>query len=90
MSIDLHSHLSLPNNISLRCLDVILDAKVSTGLKARPISKEVNLLLYNLLGGSLSPKLLHHILKPAWSEAQTSWDLAVFAFEVEMKPWTLK
>lgn len=68
MLIDFYSYLFLLNNISFRCLDVILDVKVLIGLKVRFISKEVNLLLCNLFGGLLFFKLLYYILKFVWFE----------------------
>lgn len=44
----------------------------------------------NLFGHHSLSKLLDHTLKSTWFEAQANSDLAVFAFEAEVKQWTLK
>lgn len=60
------------------------------GFEARHRKKEPNLLPYNLPGASLSLEAVGSDPRSAWHEAPANWGLAVFAFEVEVKPRRVK
>ena len=70
MSGDLRSHLSLPNDISLRCLESFKMQKFE--------SKAYQKVAESVLGHHYLLKLLDYTLKTAWFEAPTNYDLAVF------------
>lgn len=74
-SVDFHSHLSLPNNVSLqmfrchsRCRDLWKQA-----IPKRSWSSIISA----AWGSTISEKLLDPILKPGSFEARATWDLAL-------------